>query len=541
MTTRVLWGLAVLAFIIFGAWHGYKRYLARKKVAEYRRSLFISNRKHELPPTEDYTDERNLHLAWILASFIIGMVIDYLIIENNLSLGFIVISWFFFLSGAYVLGRIPWIDYTQKFEDKQKAQFLEPLPEPAKEEEPPAPRDPLEFKDRLEHMMIVASPGMGKTSLFGQLIAKDVKRACSIVVFDSQGDLVDKIVRLDIPRERVVLIDPTDVEHPPALSLFDLFTGGETHYERERNYNKTVALLLFVLESTDSSVTSKQRLPLEMLIRLCLTIPDATLLTLRDLLTKETYVQYRPFIQKLPDTARLFFEHEYMGAGFNDTRDQIKRRIYTILSVGERMFTATENKLKMRELLDNGSIILVNTAIDFLEREGSAFFTRFLTALIFQAIQSRNPTVSNTPVYLYIDEAGVILTEQTIEIFEQGRKYGIGMHVAFQNLHQLSTNIQHRIIGSTAIKCFAGNAKDARALAEDMKTDSETLMQAGKLHFAIHERGGRAQMVPIQPGVLDKLPRRDDLKQLLAENRAKYAGVVRPPRPHQDDSESDIG
>ena len=84
------------------------------------------------------------------------------------------------------------------------------------------------FSSRFEHTHIVAGSGHGKTQLLQQMILKDLTKLeegqGSVVVIDSQGDLLKNILSLaSMSRlsERLVLIDPTDIDNPPALNLFD--------------------------------------------------------------------------------------------------------------------------------------------------------------------------------------------------------------------------------------------------------------------------------------------------------------------------------
>ena len=50
-----------------------------------------------------------------------------------------------------------------------------------------------------------------------------------MVIIDSQGDMLRAISRLDLfnpehgaLRDRLIIVDPTDVDHPPALNMFDV-------------------------------------------------------------------------------------------------------------------------------------------------------------------------------------------------------------------------------------------------------------------------------------------------------------------------------
>lgn len=110
---------------------------------------------------------------------------------------------------------------------------------------------------RFEHCHVLGGTGHGKTQLLQHLIYADLKRAQterrSVVVIDSQGDLIRKIAHLslfDPDREdtlagKLVLIDPSDIEYPVALNMFDMRRDrieGYSAAERERVLNGTIEL-----------------------------------------------------------------------------------------------------------------------------------------------------------------------------------------------------------------------------------------------------------------------------------------------------------
>ena len=84
---------------------------------------------------------------------------------------------------------------------------------------------PLNLTDqhRFTHMHVVAPPGVGKTVLLENLFLHDVASddPPSIVVIDSQGDLIRKISRMNLGRD-VILINPKDVDNPPAINIFNI-------------------------------------------------------------------------------------------------------------------------------------------------------------------------------------------------------------------------------------------------------------------------------------------------------------------------------
>lgn len=328
-----------------------------------------------------------------------------------------------------------------------------PVPEPEVKPEPEPEKPSIPDELRFEHTLILGASGHGKTQLLSEFIAKDLTKPCSIVVFDSQGDLIHKILKVDFPRSRAVVIDPTDIQFPVALGLFDFQTEGVTPYERERNLNSVIELLTFVLNSLlDARLTSKQDVTLRFVIRLCLVIPDATIHTLRDIFS-DGFHKYTEHLPKLSETAQQFFRSEFQSKQFIETREQILRRIYSILEnqTIERMFSHPKSKLRMGEILNEGSIVLINSAKNLLKEEGSAFFSRFMVATLAQAIQERTPG-DNLPVFIYIDEAAPIIDENITGILETARKYKVGLTLAFQSLGQIPHDLQHSIITNTAIK-----------------------------------------------------------------------------------------
>ena len=129
---------------------------------------------------------------------------------------------------------------------------------------------------RFEHHHIVAGSGHGKTQTLQYLIANDLKKVqegeASIVVIDSQGDLIRNIQKLDIVDEsNLVLIDPTDVEFPVCLNLFDVQMDRINSYSRlhrEQMINGILELYDFVLGSLlGAEMTQKQSVIFRYVVR----------------------------------------------------------------------------------------------------------------------------------------------------------------------------------------------------------------------------------------------------------------------------------
>jgi len=160
---------------------------------------------------------------------------------------------------------------------------------------------------RFEHTHIVAGSGHGKTQTLQYFIAKDK----SVVVIDSQGDLLSTILMAKtLPPDRIVLIDPEDIQFPVSLNLFSVGQDRLENYdplERERLTNSIIELYDFVLGSLLSAgMTAKQSVVFRYVTRLMFHIPDATIHTLRELLEPDGTDTYRKHIEKDAALERRF-------------------------------------------------------------------------------------------------------------------------------------------------------------------------------------------------------------------------------------------
>lgn len=399
---------------------------------------------------------------------------------------------------------------------------------------------------RFEHHHIVAGSGHGKTQTLQYLIAQDLAKmkheSRSIIVLDSQGDLIRNIAQLTIfapdgpLHDKIVIIDPSDVEWPVSLNLFDVGMErleGYAPLERERLTNSILELYDFVLGTLlDAQMTQKQNVIFRYVTRLMLHIPDATIHTLRELMEPGGEKKFAGSITKLTGTAKHFFETEFTSREFEQTKKQVLRRLWGILEnqTFERMFSHPRSKLDLFKEMNAGKVILINTAKDLLKEQGTEIFGRFFIAMIAQAAQERAtlPAQKRIPTFVYIDEAQDYFDRNIGLILAQARKYNVGMVLAHQYLGQLEPKLQEAFAANTAIK-FAGgvSAKDARVLAPMLYCQPEFIESQSKGSFASHIRGVTKGAVPLAfPfGVVENLPKmsRGQRKELQNKMRANYA------------------
>lgn len=407
---------------------------------------------------------------------------------------------------------------------------------------------------RFEHTHIVAGSGHGKTQLLQRLILDDLNRSepPALIIIDSQGDMLRKIARLELfaATDRLILIDPED-ERPPALNMFDMSTARLAHYKplvREQVEAGIIELYNYVFGALAAELTSKQGTAFAFVTRLMLTIPGATIHTLRELMEEDARSlhdsKFADAIGRLDTTARAFFENQFYNRNaFAQTRQQIARRLYGVLQVPafDRMLSSPESRLDMFAAMQAGKVVLVNTSKSLLKTEASALFGRFMIAQTLRAAYERVAVAERDrrPAFLIIDEASEYFDESLETLLNQARKFNLGIVFAHQYVDQLSQALRASVAANTSIK-FAGGVsdRDARALAADMRTTPEFIATQRKdtrvppraTQFACYVRNHTATAVSLTVpfGSLETATAMSDhaFAMVLARNRDRHA--VRP-------------
>jgi len=420
---------------------------------------------------------------------------------------------------------------------------------------------PFSFNDqqRYEHAHVVGGSGHGKTQFLQRLIVDDLNREKppALIIVDSQGEMLRKIQKLDLfapgraLADRIVIIDPEDVEYSPALNMFDLKPARLGTYSqtiKEQVEASTIEIFNYVFGSLAAELTSRQNTTFAFVTRLMLSIPGATIHTLRELFEDgAASIDASPFadhIRKLDQTSQAYFQNQFFTKTYSQTKQQIARRLYSVLQVPafDRMFAAKTNKLDMFDAMQSGSVILINTSKALLKTDASALFGRYMIARVIAAAFERVavPPDQRNPAFLIVDEAAEYVDENLETLLSQARKFSLGVLFAHQNLDQLTPDLRASVAANTSIKLAGGvSDKDARALASDMRTTADFITSMSKrsrsTEFACYVRNYTANAVRLEIpfGRLEAAPKMssDIEAQMIARNRARYAVERDQPRP----------
>lgn len=399
----------------------------------------------------------------------------------------------------------------------------------------------LTHEDRFSHTHVVGGSGAGKTSLIERLILHDLQSddPPTIVVIDPHSDLIRRLLQADLGVEdRIILIDPRDIDHPPALNIFALNKDRLDSYDPAAREQVTAG----VIQTFDylfsgligADLTAKQGVFFRYVARLMLALPEtmgrnATILDMLKLMSDPA--PYAEAIASLPDIPREFFLNDFQSKTFQQTKEQIRYRLQAILEnpTMARLFTSPETKVDLFTEMNRGAIILVDTAKDYL-KGASDNFGRIFISLVLQAVLERSVIRADErkPTFVYIDEAASYFDSNIDDLLTEARKYKCGMVLAHQYLDQASSGLKASLAANTGIKLASGlSAGDARSMAPEMRTTADFILDQPRLQFAAHIRNvtPHAVSIPIVPGALDRQPKLSDeaFEALMATNRRRVS------------------
>jgi hypothetical protein len=341
--------------------------------------------------------------------------------------------------------------------------------------------------DRLSHLYVIGKTGVGKSTLLETLALQDLNAGRGFVLIDPHGDLVERVNSAIGPRDRdrVIYFDATNPNQPYGYNPL--------RRVREDKIPLAASGLLETLQKL---------------------WPDAWGVRMEHILRNSLYVLLARDGSTLPDILRLYTDKSFRRTAVAATanpvvlafwKDEfanypprfaaealapIQNKLGALLAdpMLYRVLVAPRVDLHFRSMMDTGQILLVNLSRGHIGSDSADTLGSLLVSTLGLAAFSRAdiaPT-ARRPFHMFVDEFQSFTTLSFANMMSELRKFGVGLTLAHQHLHQLDPDIRHAVIGNAAtMMCFRVGGEDAGILAREMlpKFGIEDLMNLPNFSF----------------------------------------------------------
>ncbi len=327
----------------------------------------------------------------------------------------------------------------------------------------------IKREDRLSHVYIIGKTGTGKSTLLETMVLQDLDRGNGLALIDPHGDLVERIADR-IPPKRlldVVYLDAADPSQPYGYNPL-------RHVRQDRIVLAASGLMEVFAKMWPEAWGVRMEHILRNVLMALLEQPQATMHDVLRIISDKTYRKQIAATLK-NQTVRTFLQNEFERFTFGYRADgiaPIQNKVGAFLAdpLLNRILTAPRHDLHIRQLMDDGRVLLVNLAKGRIGEDSASLLGGLLVTTIGLAGYSRadlDPS-KRRDFFVYVDEFQSFTTLALANMLSEMRKYRLGFTVAHQYLHQLEPDVRHAVLGNTGtIIAFRVGAEDAPYLARE--------------------------------------------------------------------------
>ena len=323
--------------------------------------------------------------------------------------------------------------------------------------------------DRLLHMYVIGQTGVGKSTMLEVLAREDLAAGRGFALIDPHGDLVERVYAA-IPehqRDRVTYLNA-----PDPSQVF-----GYNPLRRVRDDRIPLAAS-GILETLRKLWPDAWGVRMEHVLRNSLyallerdgsTLPDILELYANDKFRKRVVAGIRNGVVK---TFWLSEFEKYPARLRADSVMPVQNKLGALLSdpMLLRILVSPLSDIRFRALMDEGRILLVNLSKGRIGEDAAHVLGGLIVSTLGLAAFTRAdlPLASRRPFFVYVDEFQSFTTLSFVNMLSELRKFGVGLTLAHQFLHQLEPEIQHAVLGNVGtIVAFRMGPEDAHALAQE--------------------------------------------------------------------------
>lgn len=335
----------------------------------------------------------------------------------------------------------------------------------------------IKTDDRRRHIYIVGKTGMGKTALLENMIVQDILAERGVGFIDPHGEAAEELLDF-IPKKRindVVYFNPADLDYPIAFNVMENVSSEHRHL--------VASGLMGVFKKIWPDVWSaRMEYILNNTVLALLEYPNSTLLGVNRMLAEPEY--RKRVVEKITDPmVKSFWVNEfarYTQRYEAEATAAIQNKVGQFISnpLIRNIIGQVKSKIDMREIMDEGKIIIANLSKGKIGEDNSRLLGALLITKLYLAAMSRVDVSEEKrrDFHLYVDEFQNFATESFVGILSEARKYRLNLTLANQYLAQLeemtalgkSTKVRDAIFGNVGtIIAFRVGAEDAEYLEKE--------------------------------------------------------------------------
>jgi DNA helicase HerA-like ATPase len=303
--------------------------------------------------------------------------------------------------------------------------------------------------DRFSHMYVIGKTGTGKTTLLETLLRHDIEAGNGCALIDPHGDFVERVAAT-VPAHRqndVVYLDVPDGAQPYGYNPISRVSA------ERRSLVASGLMEVFKKMWADAWGVRMEHILRNAILAL-LDQPSATLGDIPLLLNDKEF-RRRVVANVVNEQVRQFWRLEYERYSPRYRADAVapilnKAGAFLADRKLNRIFTRADGQLRLRSLMDGGKVLLVNLAKGKIGEDSAGLLGGLLVTSLGLAAYSRAdvPEVKRRPFFIYVDEFQNFTTLAIANMLSELRKFGVGMVLAHQYLHQLEPDIRHAVLGN---------------------------------------------------------------------------------------------